>query len=528
MPFDALLHAFRNSSASLAPIVVAGLWQGLALAAGLALALRIAPRLTAAHRFAVWACGFAAVVSLPWLPHFSRAIASNALAAAPAAATATPAAWFQLSLGWSLALAALWAAASLWRLVDLAVHSLHLYRLWNSATPIPTDDPRLAALADLPLREDRRTPRICTTNQLDRPSVIGFFAPRILIPHWLLSRLTPGELRQIVLHESEHLRRRDDWTNLLQKLCLVLFPLNPALWFMERRLCREREMACDEGVVRITHAPRAYAACLASIAERGLSRRAEALSLGAWQRRSELARRVHSLLLRNRTLNPVATRALLGVLGCGLLAGSVELARAPQLIAFVAPQPAAAASSNAIASAALPVQTAAALHLPATHAHRTSRTVRAAARRTIPSTQPSGQFFAALQPDSDSISTESSRAVSTRSVRTPELEASNAPALRPGLNPSQPQAAAQQPREEWIVFTAWEQVSTESPRTDEPAAGASASADHADKVLDAGPVHPVTTQFVVTRVLLRVVPASSVPANAAAIPMRGGWLVLQL
>jgi beta-lactamase regulating signal transducer with metallopeptidase domain len=28
------------------------------------------------------------------------------------------------------------------------------------------------------------------------------------------------------MHEMEHLRRADDWTNLLQKLALVFFPLN--------------------------------------------------------------------------------------------------------------------------------------------------------------------------------------------------------------------------------------------------------------------------------------------------------------
>ncbi len=54
--------------------------------------------------------------------------------------------------------------------------------------------------------------------------MIGFFAPRILIPEWLYLRLTPGELEQVVLHEAEHLRRRDDWTNLLQKLAWFCFP----------------------------------------------------------------------------------------------------------------------------------------------------------------------------------------------------------------------------------------------------------------------------------------------------------------
>ncbi len=129
--------------------------------------------------------------------------------------------------------------------------------------------------------------QVCTTTELDRPSVIGFFAPRILIPEWLYARLTREELEHVILHESEHLRRYDDWINLAQKLCLVVFPLNPALAWMERRLCREREMACDDGVVRATQAPRAYAACLASLAERGLNgSRRRYLALFHWARGS--------------------------------------------------------------------------------------------------------------------------------------------------------------------------------------------------------------------------------------------------
>jgi len=105
-------------------------------------------------------------------------------------------------------------------------------------------------------------------------------------------------------------------------------------------LCREREMACDEGVVQKTQAPRAYAACLASLAERGLERdlqrRAEALSLAAWRRRPELVQRVHRILRHKPVLKPAAARVLLSAIGCGLLAASVVLVRCPQLVAFVA------------------------------------------------------------------------------------------------------------------------------------------------------------------------------------------------
>ena len=113
---------------------------------------------------------------------------------------------------------------------------------------------------------------VCTSSDVDRPSVIGFFSPRILIPEELFDRLTTAEFGQIVLHEVGHLRRGDDWINLLQKLSLVLVPLNPVLMWIERRLCLERELACDDDVLRLTKAPKAYATCLTNLAEHRLGR----------------------------------------------------------------------------------------------------------------------------------------------------------------------------------------------------------------------------------------------------------------
>jgi beta-lactamase regulating signal transducer with metallopeptidase domain len=355
------LAAFAHGAA---PVAVTGLWQGAVIALVLGLCFRLTPRLNiaAAQRFALWAAAFAVVAILPFLPLLARGTALGSAANAPTniqigapVGASAPAPWLrlpqlqipqlqipqlQIDDRWALAITALWLIAFLARATSLTVHSLRLRRLWSSATPIAAD----ANLSDLiaVASPTRRPITLCTTTELDRPSVIGFFAPRILIPDWLFSRLTPAELEQVVLHEAEHLHRRDDWTNLLQKLALVLFPLNPALVWIESRLCREREMACDEGVVRRTQAPRAYAACLANLAERRLElrlerHRAHALSLGAFERRPELARRVLSLLARKQTLHPIAARALVSVAACGLLVASVELARCPQMVAFVPP-----------------------------------------------------------------------------------------------------------------------------------------------------------------------------------------------
>lgn len=342
----AWLADFANAAA---PAAIAALWQGTAIALILGLCLRFASsvrvHLGAAQRFAVWAAAFVTIAVLPFLPLLPIRGSFDSSAIVPSD-VAPPAPWFhfpsiQIDESWAIGLAVVWLAASLVRAAALVRHSTHLRRLWSSAAPVVVTSENLRGLL-APTSGARRPIQLCTTRELDRPSVIGFFAPRILIPEWLFSRLTADELEHVVLHEAEHLRRGDDWINLLQKLALVLFPLNPALIWIERRLCREREMACDEGVVRRTQAPRAYAESLANLAGHAMAQRhAHALSLGAFDRRSELTCRVSSLLTRKPELHPVAARTIIGVAACGLLAVSLELARCPQMIAFVPASPAA-------------------------------------------------------------------------------------------------------------------------------------------------------------------------------------------
>ena len=54
-----LLHAVEGLSRIAAGSVVAGLWQGLILAAGVGICLRLMPKTTAAIRFAAWTVVFA-------------------------------------------------------------------------------------------------------------------------------------------------------------------------------------------------------------------------------------------------------------------------------------------------------------------------------------------------------------------------------------------------------------------------------------------------------------------------------------
>jgi beta-lactamase regulating signal transducer with metallopeptidase domain len=535
---------FAGFARSAAPAAVGAVWQGALVAVALVLCLRLLPRVSAGHRFAIWASAFAAVAALPFLVHSS----------AMPSATVKP--WLQLDGRWALVVAALWLAASALRGADLVFHSLRLRRLWKNAASVQVEPNLRSLLATI--SPTSHSVEVCTTHELDRPSVIGFLAPRILIPDWLLERLTPGELEHVILHEVEHLRRRDDWTNLLQKFFLVLFPLNPALAWMERRLCREREMACDEGVVHRTQAPRAYAACLTNLAERSLKRRTQMLSLGAFERRPELVHRVHSILWRGSVLHPLAARAWIGAVCCGLLLGAVEMARSPQMVGFVQATPGRA--THDVASASATPAARATLHAASSPVHNTEAASASATFLAASDLNATSRFRAVEtkaimaprrsenEPEAGSMMAASERPSPERSPRAiernaPGLEVSGAPhqVRLKAETPSSAAAAAPAHEPKMVLLTEWEQVDTLQGKSRQMAdydTGAGDPQQNADARNQQAEQPPA--QITVTRVILtiyRVSPALkatkrhaavSNSGESAAVPFDGGWLVFEL
>jgi Zn-dependent protease with chaperone function len=308
-------------SAHAAASLLAAIWQGALLALCAALCLRLLPRLSAATRSAIWMTVFAIAVALHFMP-----------ASHPVASTAE----VHASPVWSLVFVAVWLVCSLFRAGQLLLGVLRVREVNRRAISLE----RGSGIPQIGRRY-----QVCVSPDVDRPSVLGFFSPRVLLPAGLAEKLTPAELHQVLLHETEHLRRSDDWTNLLQKLALVVFPLNPALLYIERRLCEERELACDDRVLSSAAASggrKAYATCLTQLAEHAILRRGLSLALGAWHRESELSRRVHRILAPAEILMPPrAARFAATGLAVVLAATGGILARAPRLISFdpVAPQP---------------------------------------------------------------------------------------------------------------------------------------------------------------------------------------------
>jgi BlaR1 peptidase M56 len=180
-----------------------------------------------------------------------------------------------------------------------------------------------------------RTATICVSESLRVPAAIGFFKPVVVLPAWALTEMPASELRPLLLHELAHLKRWDDWTNLVQQIFQAVLFFHPAVWWIGSRLSLEREMACDEIVLAHTKNPRAYAQSLLSVAEKSFLQRGLSLAQAAVNRMRHTSFRVSRILSTDR---PHTTRlckpAVVLLAGCGIFT-LVGIPRVPQLVGFV-------------------------------------------------------------------------------------------------------------------------------------------------------------------------------------------------
>jgi beta-lactamase regulating signal transducer with metallopeptidase domain len=334
MPVTAL-NAFAQSSAER---LVNSAVEGVVLALLAWLILQLAPRQNAGTRFSIWMATLLSIATLPLAETLAR-VDRPVTASLSHASLTLPA-----SLG--LALFATWALVASILLARLAFGVVQLFRLRASGKEID-----LASLPELPRQtlaefQPHRRVSLCVSDRVSVPTAVGLFRPAVVLPPWTLSELSAADLNSVLVHELAHLRRRDDWSNLLQKLVRAVFFFHPAVWWIEKRLSLEREMACDEHVLANTEDPRAYAECLVSLAEKGFLHRAVMLAQGAVHRVKECSARVGQILASGRPRSVGASRIALVSAASGSVLLMATFAQAPNLIAFSSP-----AASAAIALA---------------------------------------------------------------------------------------------------------------------------------------------------------------------------------
>jgi len=268
--------------------------EGTLLACLVGMLLRMLPRRNSGTRFVVW---FSALLAMLILPFLSGA-AKTAMANSAQSSAAKPPLVISSSL--CLYIFGAWAAIAALALARVAVGMWQLRRLRRNCTEFPLMhlDPSIRAM--LQEFQQYRRVSLCLSDQVQVPTAIGFSEPAVVVPEWLLNEVDTPELKQVLFHELTHLRRRDDWTNLIQKIVKALLFFHPSAWWIESRLSLEREMACDDAVLARTLNAYDYAQCLTRMAEKSFLRRQVIMAQAAVNRMRQLSLRVAQILDANR------------------------------------------------------------------------------------------------------------------------------------------------------------------------------------------------------------------------------------
>jgi beta-lactamase regulating signal transducer with metallopeptidase domain/ubiquinone biosynthesis protein UbiJ len=308
------------------------LWQGLAIAAVLAIALRLVPRRSSAATNARYLLATAALVALPvaaaatfasvepgvnpaaaeatsdaasatasrfardgaarpasvpqsptivLLPHLATAAARPAARASFATAAATAA--LDHLRPWLPAIAGVWLAGAL-----LAAGRMTC-GYWLTRRMVARGEPLAHGRFQASVERWRgalgidAAVRVLASAAVEATVVVGWLKPVILWPAAALLGLPAHELDALVVHELAHVRRQDALMNLLQACIDVLFFHHPAAWWISGQVRAEREHCADDLAVRVLEAGHAgsrlsYAKALLALEER---RQAHALALAA-------------------------------------------------------------------------------------------------------------------------------------------------------------------------------------------------------------------------------------------------------
>ena len=123
----------------------------------------------------------------------------------------------------------------------------------------PAPESLLAAMRGLQARlKLAGAVRLLESTRVQVPLAIGWLRPVILLPVTAVTGLAADQLEAILAHELAHIRRYDYVVNLCESAIETLLFYHPAVWWISRRICAERENCCDDRAVELCGDPLVY------------------------------------------------------------------------------------------------------------------------------------------------------------------------------------------------------------------------------------------------------------------------------
>ena len=220
----------------------------------------------------------------------------------------------RLSSTWLVVAFAIWFCGASLGLISVLLSHVRLMRLARRGAPLETTDWKLL------LREAGETLRLRRSVSLwqsaDNPMPLtwGWWRPVVLVPAEAAG--WPAQRRRVVLlHELAHVKRWDCLTQTIARVVRTLFWINPLVWLATRRMCVERERACDDLVLNGGCKPSEYASQLVAIAQ--TYRHLPQVAAIAMARSSQIKGRIAAIVdaSRARHARPLTAIAVMAFMG---------------------------------------------------------------------------------------------------------------------------------------------------------------------------------------------------------------------
>lgn len=90
-----------------------------------------------------------------------------------------------------------------------------------------------------------QVPHLKIVNGIKSPFLFGIFNTTLLIPHNILGKVNDDDLKNVIMHELSHLKRKDLAVNWIIVAMQILHWFNPVIWYAFYRMRQDCEVACD-------------------------------------------------------------------------------------------------------------------------------------------------------------------------------------------------------------------------------------------------------------------------------------------
>ncbi|MGO9243058.1 MAG: M56 family metallopeptidase [Bryobacteraceae bacterium] len=318
------------------------LWQGLAIAGILLIALQLLR--TAEMRYQACAAALALMALAPvatflWLtPHTAQLAGTRGLvldtADLPALGT-TQTNWLESHATWLLTL---WLAGACLLLIRSLAAWLRARRLVSvELTPLPAGMERAAGRLAGSLGVKRV--HFHASARVASALVFGWLKPVIVLPASAVGRLSEAEIEALLAHELAHVMRQDFLVNLLQTLVECVLFYHPCVWWVSARMRHERELCCDDIAVAVCRDEVLYSNALLRLEE---LRMEPALAATGGRLRDRIRRLLDAPESSRISAAPVVALALLIGVSVALLAQNPPPPPEPPAPPAAAAEPAAA------------------------------------------------------------------------------------------------------------------------------------------------------------------------------------------